>query len=100
LDDVEEIYGTLSVDNISSFVTNGIDTNSLPSNVTCTNCLKEAYNIVNDKYPGSIGQDVVDQQCGSNFTGENLSRRLSYNIILNILYRWPDTFRHLPERIY
>jgi hypothetical protein len=45
---------------------------TLPQNVTCNNCTKEAYNIIIAKYPQDITSDTnstISKQCGADFLG-------------------------------
>jgi len=72
---IEELYniqnntGTLTPDDIySSQLILPILT--LPQNVTCNNCTKEAYNIINTKYPQDITShtnSTISKQCGADF---------------------------------
>lgn len=74
---IEELYniqnntGTLTPDDIySSQLILPILT--LPQNVTCNNCTKEAYNIINTKYPQDITShtnSTISKQCGADFLG-------------------------------
>ncbi|KAG5640788.1 hypothetical protein DXG03_007193, partial [Asterophora parasitica] len=67
LTNVQNIAGPLTVQNILALISeNGMD---VPSNVTCTNCIKAAYNIVNAEVPGFLGSNSdVQEQCGASFT--------------------------------
>ncbi|KAF7315552.1 hypothetical protein MIND_00070500 [Mycena indigotica] len=70
LNNVQATYGTLSINNLGPIAKNLVATRSVPANITCTNCLKEAYNLVNEKFPstGSSLKSDVDGVCGSSFT--------------------------------
>ncbi|KZT27957.1 hypothetical protein NEOLEDRAFT_1239736 [Neolentinus lepideus HHB14362 ss-1] len=71
LTDLQDSVGTLSVDKVIQVATqvssSGIST--LPSNVTCSNCVKQAYNIANKAFPARASQasSVLSGQCGASF---------------------------------
>ncbi|KAJ6499176.1 hypothetical protein C8R45DRAFT_106585 [Mycena sanguinolenta] len=71
LTNIQSILGTLSIDNIGTVITNAFtSTSSLPANVSCTNCVKQAYNILNQDFPSaasSVGSDL-NSECGASFT--------------------------------
>lgn len=70
---------TQTLKNIESFVGVPLTINKVveivgtkgpfPPNVTCTNCVKQAFNIVNQKAPGMTGgaTDALELQCGDSF---------------------------------
>ncbi|KAA1472850.1 hypothetical protein DENSPDRAFT_881574 [Dentipellis sp. KUC8613] len=75
LSNVQSAAGTLSLNNIISLVpkilSGGLAALNLPQNATCTNCLKEAYNIAVQDQPGLIpssANSTVSGQCGASFT--------------------------------
>jgi hypothetical protein len=46
---------------------------SIPSNITCTDCVKAAYNVINTDQPGLLPSEVnstLQQECGASFIGE------------------------------
>ncbi|KAJ7594410.1 hypothetical protein C8J56DRAFT_436732 [Mycena floridula] len=63
------VGGTLSVNKIVSLAANSTSVN-IPSNVTCTNCVKQAYNVVQASFPSLIGGETstLQTQCGASFT--------------------------------
>jgi hypothetical protein len=69
LTNVQNVVGDLTnVQNILGAVGGGLD--NLPANLTCTNCIKEAYNVISDDVP-SINPDAADffkDKCGASFT--------------------------------
>ncbi|KIM40213.1 hypothetical protein M413DRAFT_446381 [Hebeloma cylindrosporum] len=68
LTNIQDTVGTLSLTNLAQIALN--PPTSLPANVTCTNCVKAAYNIINTDVP-SIVADVapaLQSQCGASFT--------------------------------
>jgi hypothetical protein len=74
---IEELYnvqnatGTLTTDDIFSPQLI-VPILTLPQNVTCNNCTKEAYNIINTKYPQDITShtnSTISNQCGADFLG-------------------------------
>ena len=49
-------------------------TSSLPSNITCTDCNKAIYNLINQASPSVASKlNTTVAQCGANFTGKTLS---------------------------
>jgi hypothetical protein len=71
LTNIQNVVGTLTLSNILSLAVNPAGIN-LPSNVTCTDCIKEAYNIIEENYPSLLSgeQSTLQSTCGSSFTGE------------------------------
>ncbi|KAM5531863.1 hypothetical protein V8D89_014493 [Ganoderma adspersum] len=71
---VEGTTGNLSIANIEALGTNlasGSSSLNLPSNVTCSNCVKAAYSIVNKDFAGLVPSSVgsyFQSTCGSSFT--------------------------------
>ncbi|KAK0454927.1 hypothetical protein EV421DRAFT_462675 [Armillaria borealis] len=67
---IESSVGTLSVNRIVSFLGGQASFSSLPSNVTCSNCTKAAYNILQEAYPALVnnGTESIQSQCGEAFT--------------------------------
>ncbi|KAJ7901963.1 hypothetical protein B0H14DRAFT_1263393 [Mycena olivaceomarginata] len=70
LTNIQSILGTLSISNIGTIIANAVTTTNLPSNVTCSNCVKEAYNVLNTDFPSTASSLTSDlnTQCGANFT--------------------------------
>lgn len=78
-----------------SFVNLAADVNQLVAsglpNITCTNCIKEAYTIARQDFPdifsnGDISSPIVSL-CGAPFIGEQLllSNYLVYSILHSVL---------------
>ena len=72
---VEGTTGNLTLANIEALGTNLASGSSLnlPSNVTCSNCVKAAYSIVNKDFAGLVPSGVssyFQSTCGSSFTGK------------------------------
>ncbi|KAF9522634.1 hypothetical protein CPB83DRAFT_864199 [Crepidotus variabilis] len=62
--------GGLSLASLSADVTDGIKTlTNLPNNITCTDCIKETYNIVVQDFPKdqSVLQAAAKAKCGASF---------------------------------
>ncbi|KAF7306160.1 hypothetical protein HMN09_00771300 [Mycena chlorophos] len=70
LTNLQNTYGTFSVSGLSTTLANIEGAKSFPANITCTNCLKEAYNLLNESFPATAGtfESEVNSVCGSNFT--------------------------------
>jgi len=68
LTNAQNILGPLSINKIIDLVANPLT--SLPGNITCTNCTKAAYNIINQDIPslGTADASDLQAQCGSSFT--------------------------------
>ncbi|KAJ7680451.1 hypothetical protein DFH06DRAFT_1163081 [Mycena polygramma] len=71
LTNIQSMLGTLSIGNIGGVIGNAITSNaSLPANISCSNCVKEAYNVLNGDFPStaaSLSSDL-NSECGSSFT--------------------------------
>ncbi|RDB25207.1 hypothetical protein Hypma_007785 [Hypsizygus marmoreus] len=65
------VGGSLSVSKVLQLViSSGPNAQSIPSNITCTNCVKAAYNVLAQDIP-SLVSDVApsaQSQCGASFT--------------------------------
>ena len=62
---------TLSLDTIVTLILN--PPTSLSSNVTCTNCVKEAYNIIKKDIPSAaslVDESSITEECGASFVGK------------------------------
>lgn len=75
LTDIQNEKGTLSISNIVNWVSlvfNG-EATDLPSYITCSDCVKQAYNVVNSQQQAvATSTDVASafqSQCGADFTG-------------------------------
>ncbi|KAJ7045642.1 hypothetical protein C8F04DRAFT_1206487 [Mycena alexandri] len=73
LTNIQAILGTLSLSNIGTVIANAFTTTTVPSNITCSNCVKQAYNVLNKDFPSTASSltSELDSQCGANFTGTN-----------------------------
>jgi hypothetical protein len=77
LKNLESVIGPLSVENVVKVAAGGFPITSIPKNFTCTNCLKEAYNIVKQDFSAEgvfatqEDNQVIQEQCGADFTGES-----------------------------
>ncbi|KAF7321655.1 hypothetical protein MKEN_00686700 [Mycena kentingensis (nom. inval.)] len=69
LTNIQNTYGQLSVNGLDSTLAAVEKTTSLPTNITCTDCIKETYNLITETFP-STGSTLKSQldQCGSDFT--------------------------------
>ncbi|KAF5370757.1 hypothetical protein D9758_001968 [Tetrapyrgos nigripes] len=69
LNNIQDMVGPLSPSNVMN-IGASLGSSDIPSNVTCTNCIKEAYNIINQDFPGllSDAQSDLQSQCGASFT--------------------------------
>ncbi|KAJ7780537.1 hypothetical protein DFH07DRAFT_792628 [Mycena maculata] len=72
LTSLQTVFGTLSINNIGTVLENAFtnSTTTIPSNVTCSNCVKGAYNVLNENFPSTASTLASDLQseCGSDFT--------------------------------
>ncbi|KAG6826791.1 hypothetical protein H0H92_014399 [Tricholoma furcatifolium] len=66
LTNLQSVLGTLTLSSVISLVTSS-STPDLPSNVTCTDCVKAIYNTVNTEVPGLIDSSSLSTTCGSSF---------------------------------
>ncbi|RDB29457.1 hypothetical protein Hypma_014814 [Hypsizygus marmoreus] len=73
LTNIEGILGPLSIPNIITLATTGAAGNvTLPTNVTCTTCIKAEYNLLNTEAPGLFGaEETLEDQCGAEFIDGN-----------------------------
>ncbi|KAJ4483284.1 hypothetical protein J3R30DRAFT_1757052 [Lentinula aciculospora] len=69
LTNLQDVVGNLTLTSIAGLVASGSNT-SIPSNVTCSNCVKAAYNTVNTAFPDLLGSEssTLQDQCGASFT--------------------------------
>jgi hypothetical protein len=70
LTNIQSILGTLSISNAENVVANALALTSFPANVTCTDCIKQAYNIFEKDFPSEVSDITGPLQslCGSSFT--------------------------------
>ncbi|KZP34161.1 hypothetical protein FIBSPDRAFT_846265 [Athelia psychrophila] len=72
LTDIQNQVGTLSLTNIIKVVPEiASGSVTIPSNVTCSDCTKQVYNIANQQFPSLIQGEVasvVGGACGATFT--------------------------------
>ncbi|KAI0320893.1 hypothetical protein OF83DRAFT_1102297 [Amylostereum chailletii] len=81
LNTVQDSVGTLSANSLPQIVLQiiggGIANSSLPLTPLCTNCGKQAYNILNTNFPSTFDSNAktaIQGECGANFTnGANVS---------------------------
>lgn len=72
LTNLQSSTGTLSISGIIALVPNllGGGFANIPKNETCTNCLKESYNLISQMQPNpfnSDAQSAISNQCGADF---------------------------------
>jgi hypothetical protein len=74
LTNVESLVGTLSINNVDNVISTIRTLDSVPANVTCTDCIKQTYNILRTDFPSVVGglTPILETQCGTNFTGESI----------------------------
>lgn len=75
LDDIQDVEGTLSLDNIISLLPSLLvgQLTSLPGYVTCNDCVKQAFTVLQADQPSLANetvQDALTSQCGSDFLSE------------------------------
>lgn len=76
LTNIQNVTGTLSLDDIVAIVVRGpeVPSESL-TDLLCTDCMKETYNIFQEDAPGTIGsvagaREFFMEVCGADFVGE------------------------------
>ncbi|KAH9978545.1 hypothetical protein BGW80DRAFT_1557235 [Lactifluus volemus] len=90
--DIQNKSGTVSVDSLipilPQLLTAGLPVYGLPQNLSCTNCTKEAYNIiiVNDPLAITSGANSsISSQCGASFidgqTPEGISQTAAHSTL-------------------
>ncbi|KAL0575060.1 hypothetical protein V5O48_006905 [Marasmius crinis-equi] len=70
LQGVESAVGPLSIDNLVKIVGSlSLNSSTIPQSVTCSNCVKAAYNTINKDFPGTLdgAKDDATKQCGASF---------------------------------
>ena len=77
LNNLQPYTGDLTITNLESYVSaimSGGSIPNIPSNVTCTDCVKASYSIVSQSFgdliPSSVSSDL-SSTCGSSFVGES-----------------------------
>ncbi|KAF5361057.1 hypothetical protein D9756_005000 [Leucocoprinus leucothites] len=82
LSTIEGVTGPLTIDNILQMVMLR-NVPSLPSNVTCSDCTKAAYNILRTDVPNLVSDASSDlqQTCGANFTDGNNPSGISQSAV-------------------
>ena len=75
LNDIQSVSGPLTLNSLIQLVTLG-NVPNIPSNVTCSDCTKAAYNILRSDVPSIVSDTSgeLQQQCGANFTGKTTMR--------------------------
>jgi hypothetical protein len=72
LTDIQSATTTLSLTNIAGLISQAMSgkSPSIPQNVTCSNCSKAAYTILNEDFPSFVSdeQSAFQSECGSSFT--------------------------------
>jgi len=72
LQDIQGLVGNLSPSNVNNIIPQVTSMTSIPTNLLCTDCSKEAYNIVAMDLPGLVSQvnlpSLLGGVCGANFT--------------------------------
>ena len=100
LDEYQDVVGTLSIDNIVSqlpmLLTGQVP--NIPTYITCSDCVKQAYNVLMANQPDVASQSIVTStlqgQCGSDFTGVYFFSFSGSNWKTQQHYRWHNTHRY------
>ncbi|KAF8070563.1 hypothetical protein FPV67DRAFT_1624192 [Lyophyllum atratum] len=68
LTNIENITGPLSISSVVALALNP-NVNQIPSNITCSNCIKAAYTIINHDIPSLVSDagPSAQSQCGASF---------------------------------
>ncbi|KAF9452917.1 hypothetical protein P691DRAFT_695906 [Macrolepiota fuliginosa MF-IS2] len=80
LTSIENTTGPLTISSLLSMIMGGPQTlQNVPSNVTCSNCIKAAYNIINTDIPTLVSDaaPALQSQCGASFTDGNTPSSIS-----------------------
>ncbi|KAF8806451.1 hypothetical protein BYT27DRAFT_7102184 [Phlegmacium glaucopus] len=69
LTNIQNLVGQLNLTTVSSLAT-GSSLADIPTNITCTNCIKAIYNDINKAFPSAATTAVpaLQSQCGASFT--------------------------------
>ena len=72
LTNVQDMLGTLSLNNLDNIVAEIASLDSFPASVTCTDCIKESYNLINTAFPDQSTNltTALETQCGTTFVGQ------------------------------
>jgi hypothetical protein len=72
LTDIQASVGTLSITSLVQIIPNLLSGSaSIPQTVTCSDCVKQTYNVVQQNFPGLLGSgasSALGTACGSAFT--------------------------------
>jgi len=68
LSNIQDIVGTISLSNVLNLV-GSVSASDFPPNITCTNCNKAIYNVVNQSIPSvsTILTPPLKSECGASF---------------------------------
>ncbi|KAJ8522458.1 hypothetical protein ONZ45_g927 [Pleurotus djamor] len=68
LTEVQNTYGPLTINNLPNLLAS-ISPTQLPTNITCSSCSKEAYNIIKQDFPvvQSDSDPMAQAECGASF---------------------------------
>lgn len=72
LKNVESVQGPVTISTVSSWLTNGIPQSLLTSNISCTNCVKQTYNVISSQAPtllASTTSTSLRNTCGASLIG-------------------------------
>jgi len=70
LKNIEGVSGPVMLSNTSSLARNGIVNTLLSNNATCTNCIKQSYNLISQQAPVLLGNTTtasLQNTCGTSF---------------------------------
>ena len=70
---IESAVGPLSMENLVTIFLGGLagGNSTIPKELLCSNCVKQAINVVNKDIPGLLSSDVsstLSNTCGADFT--------------------------------
>ncbi|KAL0956470.1 hypothetical protein HGRIS_002616 [Hohenbuehelia grisea] len=80
LTDAQNLLGTLSINNAMAVFAKARTLTEIPTNITCTNCVKAAYNIVKQDFPDAIPSQDVSSVCGASFIDGNTPSGISQSL--------------------
>lgn len=67
LTNIEAVTGTLTITRVGALLAGGWTSVTLPPNVTCTNCIKASYNILNQVDSDYFPNTTLTETCGASF---------------------------------
>jgi len=70
LQNIQNVTGTITVSVLFSWISNGLPDTVYSSNVVCTNCVKQTYNVINQDAPtflNSSTTSTLSTTCGASF---------------------------------